>query len=62
MNTESDVMDAVKNHSCIQLDADGDDYRPAPLQNDYIADGTFDGVINMANWNNACGSSAEMAE
>ena len=62
MNNESNDMESVTNNSEIHLDGDGDDYGPAPLQNDYIPDESFEGVIQLANGNNACGSTAEMAE
>ena len=34
---------------------------PAPMQNDYIADETFEGTINMGDGNIAHGATAEMA-
>ena len=55
-------MRSLNNHYRVQLDADGDDYGPAPLQDDYIEDETFEGVVNMGNGNIAHSSSAEMAE
>ena len=55
-------MESVTNDSEATLDGDGDDYGPAPLQNDYIRDESFEGVIQLANGNNARGSTAKMVE
>ena len=62
VNIESNDMESVTNNSEINLDGDGDDYGPDPLQNDYIPDESFEGVIQLANGNNSRGSTAEMAE
>ena len=62
VNIDSNNMESVTKDSKITLDGDGDDYGPAPLKNDYILDESFEGVIQLANRNNARGSTAEMAE
>ena len=51
VNIDSDFTQSVDNHSHVQLDSDVDDYGPAPLQNDYIADETFECAVNMGNGN-----------
>ena len=61
VNVDSDFTPSGNNHSHVQLDSDVDDYGPAPLQNDYIADETFEGTINMGDGNIAHGATAEMA-
>ena len=62
VNIESNDTESVTNNSEITLDGDGDDYGPAPLQNDFIPDESFEGVIQLVNGNNARGSTGEIAE
>ena len=46
----------------LELDDDGDDTGPAPLQNDVIADETYEGVINVGDTMITGGANAMLAE
>ena len=46
----------------LELDADGDDTGPAPLQNEVIADETYEGVVNVGNTTITGGANAMLAE
>ena len=46
----------------LELDADGDDTGPAPLQNDVVPDETYEGVINVGDTMTTGGANAMLTE
>lgn len=59
---EGNVVDRTNDQrGSIELDTDGDDAGPAPLQNGVAPDETFEGVINMNESNISSGGNATLA-
>ena len=60
--SNNDDQNQSQDHaSQIELNNDGDDYGPAPLQNDVVPDENYEGVLNIGESTTAQGSIAGMA-